>query len=295
MGGKRKVQEVDNAGEGDLDHEEEDEFQRDAEGLSFYERQRLELIERNRQRMIAFGIPAAVLALENLAPAAKPKPPRRKKAHKEPRAPTRQSSRLRGEEAHGTASELALFVVNDECPRCSKVLTKGHKQHLEHCTGKPPRPAKYDESDDEDVAEDEEELAEVEVSKEAERIQRLDDKLKSLQMNGLIELTDKAAKFVVLGSTKKHYTVTLSDDRHACQCVDSRIRKHECKHIRLVLTQLDIADNPSKWHEAVEAKVGQVLQNDGASDGALAASPTQPKSKKSVKHKEPPQQEQEIT
>lgn len=43
MGGKRKVEEVDNAGEGDLDHEEEDEFQRDAEGLSFYERQRLEL------------------------------------------------------------------------------------------------------------------------------------------------------------------------------------------------------------------------------------------------------------
>ncbi len=37
-----------------------------------------------------------------------------------------------------------------------------------------------------------------------------------------------------------------------------------------------------------------MLQNDGASDGALAASPTQPKSKKSVKHKEPPQQEQEV-
>ncbi len=91
-------------------------------------------------------------------------------------------------------------------------------------------------------------------------------------------------RFVVLGSTKNHYTVTLSDDRHACQCVDFRIRKHECKHIRcalepdvpsvaffvsvvcservtrvltslllvcyrLVLTQLDIADNPSNWHE----------------------------------------------
>ena len=40
---------------------------------------------------------------------------------REHREPTRQSSRLRGEEAHGSASELALFVINDECPRCGKV------------------------------------------------------------------------------------------------------------------------------------------------------------------------------
>lgn len=28
-----------------------------------------------------------------------------------------------------------------------------------------------------------------------------------------------------------------------------RIRKHHCKHIRLVLTQLDIADSPVEWHK----------------------------------------------
>ena len=28
-----------------------------------------------------------------------------------------------------------------------------------------------------------------------------------------------------------------------------RIRKHNCKHIRLVLTQLDIAQAPGKWKE----------------------------------------------
>ena len=29
-----------------------------------------------------------------------------------------------------------------------------------------------------------------------------------------------------------------------------RIRKHNCKHIRLVLTQLDIAQAPGKWKQA---------------------------------------------
>ena len=41
-----------------------------------------------------------------------------------------------------------------------------------------------------------------------------------------------AFRFVVLGSTKNHYNVTLSDVRQTCQCVDFRIRRHNCKHIR---------------------------------------------------------------
>ena len=57
---------------------------------------------------------------------------------------------------------------------------------------------------------------------EAERIQRMDKKLSSLHLDGLVDFTEQAAKFVVLGSTKNHYTVTLSDDRHTCQCVDFR-------------------------------------------------------------------------
>ena len=28
-----------------------------------------------------------------------------------------------------------------------------------------------------------------------------------------------------------------------------RIRKHNCKHIRLVLTQLDIAQSPKNWKQ----------------------------------------------
>ena len=57
---------------------------------------------------------------------------------------------------------------------------------------------------------------------EAERIQRMDKKLSSLHLDGLVDFSAAAAKFVVLGSTKKHYTVTLSDAQHTCQCVDFR-------------------------------------------------------------------------
>jgi hypothetical protein len=54
-------------------------------------------------------------------------------------------------------------------PNDAQVQTKGHKQHLAHCSGRPQRPAHDDGADDKDVAKDEEdeeeELAEVQVSK----------------------------------------------------------------------------------------------------------------------------------
>lgn len=47
-----------------------------------------------------------------------------------------------------------------------QVQTKGHKQHLAHCTGKPRRPVRQEEAEDlAEDEEDEEELAEVQVSK----------------------------------------------------------------------------------------------------------------------------------
>ena len=50
----------------------------------------------------------------------------------------------------------------------------------------------------------------------------MDKKLSSLHLDGLVDFSEAEAKFIVLGSTKKHYTVTLSDARHTCQCVDFR-------------------------------------------------------------------------
>ena len=45
--------------------------------------------------------------------------------------------------------ELGLFVVDGECPRCGRTMEKGHKQHLEGCSGRAPRadrPARRDEA-----------------------------------------------------------------------------------------------------------------------------------------------------
>ena len=60
----------------------------------------------------------------HLRPCRPPPPKKHKKKPKgPPQAPSRQSSRLRGETSHADdeASELALFVINEACPRCGKV------------------------------------------------------------------------------------------------------------------------------------------------------------------------------
>lgn len=33
--------------------------------------------------------------------------------------------------------ELGEFVVEGKCPRCGRVMERGHRQHLQSCTGKP--------------------------------------------------------------------------------------------------------------------------------------------------------------
>lgn len=40
-----------------------------------------------------------------------------------------------------------------------------------------------------------------------------------------------------------------------------RIRKHNCKHIRLVLTQLDIANSPEEWKQVWTHAVSMTLQS----------------------------------
>jgi hypothetical protein len=63
------------------------------------------------------------------------------------------------------------------------------------------------------------------VEQEASRVKKMDEKLKELELNGLVEFNPGVdAKFVVLGSTGNHYTITLTNDKQSCQCVDHRIR-----------------------------------------------------------------------
>lgn len=56
-------------------------------------------------------------------------------------------------------------------------------------------------------------------------------------------------RFAVIGSTGNHYMVTLSNAQHTCNCIDFKIRKRMCKHIRLVLSSLGVEDSPGDWKE----------------------------------------------
>lgn len=53
----------------------------------------------------------------------------------------------------------------------------------------------------------------------------------------------------------KHYKVELTDKGRKCQCVDHRIRKHDCKHIRLMLKTLGVESKPEDWFVAAQQLV----------------------------------------
>lgn len=82
-------------------------------------------------------------------------------------------------------------------------------------------------------------------------------RMKQLSLENLVELSEDGAKFVVLGSTGNHYTVTLSSQQQSCQCMDYRFRRHHCKHICLALSHLGILDDPGKWREASSLGIGR--------------------------------------
>lgn len=92
-------------------------------------------------------------------------------------------------------------------PRCGRVITRGHRQHLEPCQG-PPEPVQLSE----------EQLAE----QAAAQVEQDKRKLQELELGGLVELGADEATFVVVGSTGNHYVVTFSDERRTCQCMDHR-------------------------------------------------------------------------
>ena len=81
--------------------------------------------------------------------------------------------------------ELATFVIDGECPKCGKVVTRGHKKHLATCAGKP--------ANDPTIAE----LIQLEVRK----IENQESKLAELEVGGLIDLDEDKVVFMVVGST----------------------------------------------------------------------------------------------
>jgi hypothetical protein len=81
--------------------------------------------------------------------------------------------------------ELGEFKIDGACPRCGRVYTSGHAKHLANCKGEQ-KPNKLS-------------LAEL-VQLEVAKIEKQEQKLLELELGGLIDLTEEAAVFMVIGS-----------------------------------------------------------------------------------------------
>ncbi|PRW59134.1 DNA-dependent metalloprotease WSS1 [Chlorella sorokiniana] len=242
--------------------------------MTALETERAAIIDRNRERLLALGIPSLVKELQAqagaAAAAAKPKKPKIKREEGQPRGrqaaaaaqqPTRRSSRVREAAEHPkpkpeTAEErfereLGEMIVEETCPRCGKAISRGHRAHLLACDGeRPPRQPRPS---------DREELAELTEEERKDVFKRTLARMKKVHLDGLMELNSEVAKFAVLGSTGNHYTVTLADDKHTCTCLDFRFRRHHCKHICAVLSSLSILDQPAGWRAAVDSRMDELV------------------------------------
>jgi len=240
-------------------------------------------IQRNRERLAALGLPGLVQKFQKIVSQPKSQKKKRKRqdtervstvVKKEDGEELRRSSRLRNsvKEEEETAEaryqrQLGEFLVDGTCPKCGRVFQKGHRAHLRSCSG-PPNPTKgYS-------ARDRELLAEMPEEDRADANKRMLARMKALELSGLVDFVpaDPSASFIVIGSKGDPYTVTLSDEKHRCTCLDHRFRRHNCKHICLVLSQLNTLDNPAGWFAALQSQMDKLTQPKEEQDQGLPPS-----------------------
>ncbi|MEW5311885.1 MAG: hypothetical protein WDW38_003564 [Sanguina aurantia] len=161
---------------------------------------------RNRARLVDMGLLKAVAGLAELnsqtkrpAPPATAPTPQQKQGTAGHAMPTRKSPRLRGEKPSSQGLDLGPAAVQDA------------------------------------DAEERPEVKQKPAKKRKGTPGNEEEKLKQLELSGLVDINEAEAVFVVVGSTGSHYTVRLFDDRRSCECMDHRTRRHDCKHIRLIL------------------------------------------------------------
>lgn len=168
--------------------------------------------------------------------------------------------------------QLGEFIVDGECPKCGKIYEKGHRAHLLSCGG-PRAPS----STKGYSAMDRKLLADLTEEDKKDSKKRMLARMKALALSGLVDFTPEAAKFIVIGSKGDPYTVTLADEKHKCTCLDHRFRRHNCKHICLVLSQVGALENPEMWHSAVEAQMEELIargeQGEDGEDGMPPVAP----------------------
>jgi hypothetical protein len=261
--------------------------------LTAYELQRAAIIARNRVRLEEMGILESVKNLKALvapaapAPAAAAKRPAAKRARVKAEVTAeekggegggpRRSRRIEGAAARPrretTAQraerELGEFLASGDCPRCGRAFESRHAAHLAACAGGPK--AKREPVDGGRARADKALLSQLSEKDKKDERKRMLARMSALSMDHLVEFDDDSAKFVVLGSKGDPYTVALQDGKHTCTCLDHRFRRHDCKHILLVLRQLGKLDAPADWRAGVEARLGEL-----AAGPAPAAHPTAP-------------------
>jgi hypothetical protein len=93
------------------------------------------------------------------------------------------------EEIKPEDAALVTFILDGECPKCGKVLTRGHAKHLALCHGSGPQ-----------AEPDEPTLADL-IQLEVLKLEKMEHKLSELEIGGLVDLDDKNAVFMVVGST----------------------------------------------------------------------------------------------
>jgi hypothetical protein len=166
---------------------------------------------------------------------------------------------------------LGGFIISGECPKCSRIFEKGHRRHLLSCRGPVTEATKR-------VKLDREILQDLNPEEKADERKKMLKRLSALSMAGLEEFNDGYAKIGVYGSTGRRYTVTFSDAKNdgvqykdkprKCECIDSKCRRRDCKHICLVMQHLGIdLDIPpdefnKTWRESVEENM-KLLADEG--------------------------------
>ena len=198
-----------------------------------FEKQRELLIKRNRERLLALGFDHGfdLQSAVSTAPLSS-----KKKREPKPKKETRSE------------------VVSHEVRR-SKRIRKTDSQK----TDDGEVPANTVDNDDELVSlEDKPPVYRKSGSSVGAR--SWEERIAELELSGLVNFSkEEGAKFIVIGSTGNKYEVLLSDEKRKCQCLDHRLRKRDCKHIKLVLKQLETSDDPENWFDAVNKMVAKQL------------------------------------
>ena len=248
-------------------------------------------IRRNRERLLALGLPGIMKQLQKTVKLeqdgeSKPKKKRTKKkkisratpdinkaeqiAGDAATAPGLRRSRRLQEAAERPIKkeetveeqfnrQLGEFIVNGECPKCGRIFERGHRAHLQSCSGRTSAKTVGSRSVPGYSAMDKELLSGLSEEDKKDAKKRALARMKALDMSGLVEFTPDSATFIVIGSKGDPYTITLSDEKHKCTCLDHRFRRHNCKHILLVLSLLGTLEDPSNWRSAVEIKLDELI------------------------------------